>query len=290
MRSVFSALLATVLFASSVLDSNAQPATPDSVLGWRASLGQGQVSSFARFQPDGTPAAVGILISADAIASLPTEVTDQHHCVDRDGDGKVTRPAECNDGHEFVIPLPDSVSRRADMPFKWVLLNWNPRGHIPPGVYDVPHFDVHFYMQPIARLFAIADGKCGPEFIDCEDFEIARQPVPEAMMHPDFKDVEAAVPAMGNHLVDVGGPEFNGVPFTRAWIYGVYGGQVTFYEEMVTVAYLLEKPDVCNAIKQPPAVAVSGFYPTRSCIRYVPSTNEYSVSMEGFMMRQAAGQ
>jgi hypothetical protein len=25
-------------------------------------------------------------------------------------------------------------------------LDWNPRGHIPDGVYTVPHFDVHFYL------------------------------------------------------------------------------------------------------------------------------------------------
>ena len=35
------------------------------------------------------------------------------------------------------------------MPLKWALLNWNPHGHIPPGIYDRPHFDVHFYMEPI---------------------------------------------------------------------------------------------------------------------------------------------
>ncbi|MGH8662238.1 MAG: hypothetical protein ACREUB_10830 [Burkholderiales bacterium] len=39
---------------------------------------------------------------------------------------------------------------------------------------------------------------------------------------------------MGNHLIDPTSPEFKGKKFTRSWIYGVYGGRVTFYEEMVT--------------------------------------------------------
>jgi hypothetical protein len=29
-------------------------------------------------------------------------------------------------------------------------------------------------------------------------------------MHLDFKNVEAVAPAMGNHLVDLSAPEFNG--------------------------------------------------------------------------------
>ena len=68
-------------------------------------------------------------------------------------------------------------------------------------------------------------------------------------MHPDFKDVDAVAPAMGNHLIDVTGHEFQGMPFTRSWIYGVYGGRVIFYEEMVALDYLQSRPNACEAIK-----------------------------------------
>ena len=105
---------------------------------------------------------------------------------------------------------------------------------------------------------------------------------------PDFRDVDAVVPAMGNHLVDLTGPEFNKQPFTRSWIFGVYGGRVTFYEEMVARAFLTSKPQVCNPIKSPKAVGVSGFYPTASCIRHSPATGETTVSMEGFTFRTAS--
>jgi len=43
---------------------------------------------------------------------------------------------------------------------------------------------------------------------------------------------------MGNHLVDPTNAEFNGKKFTRAWIYGVYDGRVTFFEEMSTREYV----------------------------------------------------
>jgi hypothetical protein len=286
---VASALTAAVALLLTAAGSAAPGAGPDRVLGWRVGLGNGEVTSFAELQETGAPRAIGIQISADALASLPSVPSDGHHCVDRDGDGVTAHAVECIHTHEFVIPLPDAVSRRADIPFKWALLNWNAHGHIPPGVYDVPHFDIHFYMAPIADIFAIRDGLCGPEFVDCDDFAVAKMPLPEGLMHPDFKDVDAVVPAMGNHFIDVSGPEFQGEPFTRTWIFGAYGGNVTFYEEMVSVAFLRSRPDVCSPIKSPPAVAVGGYYPTQRCVRYDSDANAYVVSMEEFVYREATG-
>jgi hypothetical protein len=186
------------------------------------------------------------------------------------------------------MPLPDAVARRGDIPFKWVLLNWNPSGHIPPGVYDVPHFDVHFEMAPIADVFAIEPGPCGPEFVRCDQFETARKPLPPNYMPPDYRDVEAVVPAMGNHLIDTTGPEFQKQPFTRSWIYGIYDGKVIFYEAMVAHAYLLTKPNGCLPIKAPKAVAVAGYYPSEYCVRHNAAAGEYTVSMEKFGRREAS--
>lgn len=284
MRGVLAATLLVMVTASA---SGAADDPADRIPGWRVNLGSGVVSSFAEVQENGVPRAIGVAFTASALAGLPTDMSDRHHCVDRNGDGVISRPTECSDTHEFVIPLPDAVARREDVPFKWVLLNWNPAGHIPPGIYDVPHFDIHFYMMAIADVFAIADGLCGPEFVDCDDFDAGKMPVAAGFMNPDFNDVDAVVPAMGNHLIDVTGPEFQGEPFTRSWIFGVFRGRVTFYEEMVTVAYLRTQPNACSPIKSPQAVAVSGFYPTQSCIRYEAGTNEYVVSLEGFVYRQA---
>lgn len=106
-------------------------------------------------------------------------------------------------------------------------------------------------------------------------------------MHPDYPSSDAVAPAMGNHLVDPTSPEFHGSPFTRTWIYGTYDGRVTFYEEMLSRDYMLSKPNLCFDIKLPPAVGKSGFYPMKSCIRYSADTNSYTVSMEGFVRREA---
>jgi len=257
-------------------------------LGAPAALGNGTVTSYAEFEPSGAPKAIGVVISGSALDTLPAAPSDGHHCFDANKDGAIELHTECAGWHERVLPLPSEASRRSDIPFKWAMLNWNPHGHIPPGVYDKPHFDVHFYIEPIENVFALASGTCGPENVRCDQFERAKLPMPAAYMHPDFTNVDAVAPAMGNHLVDLSGPEFHAVPFTRAWIYGVYDGRVTFYEEMVALDFLKSQPEKCFPIKTPKAVALTGYYPTRSCIRYAKDKTEHTVSLESFELRQAS--
>jgi hypothetical protein len=255
--------------------------------GWEMPFGDGTASTYAEVDDTGRPMAVGLMLSAKALDGLPAH-SDMHHCVARNPDGSIGATTKCEETFEHVLALPDVVARRADMPFKWVLLNWNPKGHIPPGVYDVPHFDVHFEVAPIAEIFAIEPGECGPERVRCDQFAIGKKPVPANYVHPDFKDVDAVVPAMGNHLVDLSADEFRGKPFTRSFIYGVYDGRVIFYEQMVTRAYLQSKPDVCMPIKLPQAYAVGGYYPTLTCTRHDPRNGTYSISLEKFVLREAS--
>lgn len=254
--------------------------------GGYADVGNGRLSTFADMQGQGGPKAIGVSFSSSFLNAPPASHSDQRHCADRNKDGVVDRQAECNMWHEWAVPLPSDAAKRKDVPFKWALINWNPMGHIPPGVYDPPHFDVHFYLEPIANVFAIEPGACGPEFVRCDQFEAARKPVPSNYVHPDYKDVEAVAPAMGNHLIDLTSPEFKGQPFTRTWILGVYGGRVTFYEEMVTRDYMLSKPDRCYPIKNAAAVEQAGYYPTVSCVRYDAKRDTYNVSIEEFVLRE----
>jgi hypothetical protein len=258
------------------------------LLGANSSVGKGTVSSYAEFDKGGAPKAIGIVFNAAALDGLPSAHSDGHHCFDQNKDDKIDLEKECFGSHEWVIPLPSEAARRSEIPFKWVGLNWNPHGHIPPGVYDLPHFDVHFYIEPIEKIFAIAPGPCGPELVRCDQFKVATKPLPSNYMHADFKSVDAVAPAMGDHLIDLTSPEFNKQKFTRSWIYGAYDGRVTFYEEMVTREYLLSQPATCFPLKSPPAVSVKGYYPTQSCIRYLAQAKEYTVSIEGFTLREAS--
>jgi hypothetical protein len=258
------------------------------VLGAPSALGNGTVTSYAELDASGAPKAIGVVFSAASLSSLPAAPSDGHRCFDANGDGKIDPATECSAWHERVLPVPSEVSRRADVPFKWALLNWNPKGHIPPGVFDRPHFDVHFCIEPIENILAIQRGTCGPEFVRCDQFELARKPVPGNYVPANFKELGLVAPAMGNHLIDPTDHVFHGETFKRHWIYGSYDGRIVFYEEMVDLAYLMSKPGVCFPITSPPAVALAGYYPTRSCIRYVAGKDEYTVSLEDFVLRSAS--
>ena len=258
------------------------------VLGTPSGLGNGTVASYAEFDKSGAPKAIGVVFSAGALDALPAAPFDGHRCFDANNDGVIDLATECSGWHERVLPVPSEASRRLDVPFKWVLLNWNPHGHIPPGVFDKPHFDVHFYIEPIENIFALQRGTCGPEFLRCDQFALARKPVPRNYVPPNFQELGIAAPAMGNHLLDPTTPEFHGEPFKRTWIYGTYDGRVIFYEEMVDLRFMMSKPDACVPIQSPGAVALAGYYPTRSCVRYAPGKDEYTVSIEDFVLRKAS--
>ena len=281
-------LVSTVAAILAVLSLGCSTTRTARVFGTPSSLGNGTAASYSELDGSGAPKAIGVVFSASALDALPTAPSDGHRCFDANNDGVIDLATECSMWHEWVLPVPSEASRRPDVPFKWVLLNWNPHGHIPRGVFDRAHFDVHFYIEPIENIFALQRGTCGPEFLRCDQFAMARKPVPINYVPPIFEDVAAAAPAMGNHLLNRTAPEFHGEPLKRTWIYGTYDGRVIFYEEMVTLSFMMTKPDACFPIESPDAVALTGYYPTRSCIRYMPGKDEYTVSMEDFVLRKAS--
>jgi hypothetical protein len=258
------------------------------ITGLTSQLGDGTVTSYAEIDELNVPRAIGVVFTAAALENLPAAPSDGNRCLDANSDGQINQATECAGWHERVLPLPTEVSRRPDMPFKWVLLNWNPNGHIPHGIYDVRHFDVHFYIEAIEKVLAIQRGLCGPEFVRCDQWARAKLPLPSNYIHPDFKDVNAIAPAMGNHLVDLTSHEFHGQPFDHTFIYGIYDGRVTFYETMLTLKFLNSKPVKCAPIKRVPAVAITGYYPTKTCYRYAKEKDEYTVSLEDFQLRSAS--
>jgi hypothetical protein len=283
-RSLLLAAAISVIAGCTTMASDSKDARS---LGWSTPMGTGSATSYAEFDKQGAPKAIGLLLTPAALEGLPTG-SDYHRCHARTKDGAIDASTQCQQTFEHALPLPDAAARRDDIPFKWVLLNWNPHGHIPPGIYDRPHFDVHFEMAPIAEIFAIEPGPCGPEWVRCDQFKIGKKPVPSNYVPAGYQDVDAVVPAMGNHLIDLDGAEFHNQPFTRSWIYGVYDGKVIFYEEMVTRAHLLSKPNACTPVKTPKAVDTRGYYPTTSCLRYDAAAGVYTVSMEGFVLREAS--
>jgi hypothetical protein len=253
-------------------------------------LGEGFAQLYAELDGEGAPQVIGVSFDQGLLEGLPTMPNTWSRCFDKNENGKIDEHHECAGDYQLTFALPAELANNGTTPFKWVSVNWNPMGHPPPAppVWAVPHIDFHFYIMEREAVRQIRPGPCS-ELIDCDDFARAQIPVPARYVHADHIDVGAAVPDMGNHLIDSKSPELapGGPAFTHTFIFGAYDGQISFYEPMITQGYLQTRPDLCAPIKQPEAWAIEGYYPTTYCIRHLAEEERYTVSLEDFVHRMA---
>lgn len=250
-------------------------------------LGKGTARTYVSLDAKGAPIAIGVIFPKTLLEGLPAKRNHTSRCFDKNGNGKMDENGECEGDYEVRLSLPTALANRPDLIVKWVGLNWNPEGHDPAGVYDVPHFDFHFYIVERNAIDTIRSGPCA-YFMNCDDYKRALLPVPAKYVAPDHINVNAAVAQMGNHLMDSKSPELSMPPqkFTHTWIFGAYDGHISFYEPMITREFLLSRPSVCMPVKQPQAWEKTGYQPTEYCIRYRPD-GEYAVSLEGLVYHKA---
>jgi len=255
-------------------------------------MGDGAVRTYAQLR-DRQPVSLGFVFTRIALVNLPAARSDGKYCYDRDSNGRIDPNTECVAEHEFVIDLPEQFTERVGGPFTWAMLTWDPYGHAPDHIYGVPHFDFHFYIQDRAATETIRSGPCGgPNLVNCDDYRTGRLPVPARYIPAGYIDIDAVVPGMGNHLGDPAAHEFHGHPFTHTFMYGAYGGTLTFYEPMIAKSWLEQlagsQTGSCAPVKQPAAWQIAGWYPTMYCIEYQPAQQEFTVSMRDFVLRSVS--
>lgn len=229
-------------------------------------LGEGKVRTYVvRDEKTGAPLEIGVAIDRRALeGELPAT------------------------GSNNVLQLPPL----APAPFDFVLFDWNPGGHEPPGVYDLPHFDFHFYMTPWSEVAQIVPTN--------PDFAAQGNNIPTGAYVPQFyalpvppgvPPVAVAVPMMGLHWSDMRSPELQAIlgnpagwaPFTKTFIYGSWNGRFTFVEPMVTLEYLLQRTDETIPVPVPAMVPEPGWYPHAYRIGYDAHAREYRVAITGLV-------
>lgn len=282
------ALLLSMVSVTWPVHAGSEPGSERIHYGEPVNVGNGSARTYLAFDAAGTPMELGVLMSPGFFDGLPSEHSRSGRCFDLNGNGRIDERGECQGDYEYRLALPPLAAQRPGVPIRWVAINWEPHGHVPPGVYDLPHFDFHFYIASEESVQAIGVGTCGI-FMDCAHFARATQAVPAKYVDHRHASVGAAVAMMGNHLIDTTAPEFAKPPrkFTHTWIFGAYDGRITFYEPMITREFLMSRPNTCAAIKQPNAWQIAGYYPTRYCIRYHQGADKYTVSLEGLAYREA---
>ena len=153
---------------------------------------------------------------------------------------------------EFSIPIPPE----AGTIFDHVGIDWNPMGHEPPGIYDAPHFDFHYYLLTQAQRDEIVPGS--PKF----DTPPAQGAAPAGYIAPG----PGGVPRMGAHWIDPTSGEFNGQPFGATFIFGFWDGKLAFVEPMVTRSFLQAGTSWQKTIPAPSVVPKHGWYPTKATV------------------------
>ena len=220
-------------------------------------IGQGLAHAFVTFDVAGKPTIIGIKLSEQVLKDLPAELP----------------PGA--DRWEYKLALPAEATGTG---YDHIVVDWNPKGHVPQGVYDIAHFDFHFYLinEDERNLITAVN----------EDLERINK-VPENTHMPAgyILPPGTEIPRMGAHAIDPTSGEFNGKPFTATFIYGFYNGQMIFLEPMVSESYLETRPDLTAPIAVPEKYALEAHYPTQYGIKYDKINEEYVVSLENLVSR-----
>jgi len=254
-------------------------------------MGNGSVRTYVQFDLGGAPTEVGVAVEEAALEGLPAAMKMAH----KPSDGM-----EHVDSHVFDLTLPDNNKT----PYKFVELDWNPGGHEPPGVYDEPHFDFHFYRIDKS----IRDG-IDPKLMSKEQYLAKSGNLPpKAEWVPSYAALSApgtpvlAVPRMGTHWVDVRTPELQamfGKPeafrkFTTTFLHGSWDGIFIFDEPMITRSFILGRKtaaleaqrDSIIKLDEPQAYGAPGYFPGAYRVTYEASSGQYLIALTQLTQKQ----
>lgn len=217
-------------------------------------MGDGHIRSWVNITTENIPLAIGIEFTAKSFDHLSTNDLDF-------------------EGNTFMLMFHQKAM--AVTPFDHIMINWNPHGHEPVGIYDVPHFDMHFYKITEAEQMTITDQPTAP---------------PPAGYLPSTYIIQGAtVPQMGTHWLDpFNSPELSPahIPFTHTLIYGSHNAQVIFIEPMITRAFLLSGTSFNTSYPQPIHFSPTGtYYPTAYSIWKDAETGRSYVALTNFVWK-----
>ncbi len=194
-------------------------------------MGKGHLRSWINIsRKDDKPLAIGIEFTEKSMDDLPGDPANHH-------------------ANMFNLTLHQKA--KAITAFDHITINWEPAGHEPNGIYNIPHFDMHFYKISMETQMAIT-GVPGP--------------VPAAGYLPSAYVIRGAtVPQMGTHWLNPASPELPPTfqPFTHTFIFGSNNGHVHFYEPMITRGFILSGNSVSKAFPIPTNFSpVNKYYPS----------------------------
>jgi hypothetical protein len=256
------AVLAAAALSACQQASGAARSANRTVYGKPVTVGRGTARTYVTVN-NGVTSEIGVALTEGALSGLP----DAHAPGGVHAEGHIT--------FEQVLELPAENTSA----FRHVLFAWNPNGHEPPGIYDTPHFDFHFYNIDNAERLTI--DPADPEY----QKKAERKPAPDLIPERYILPAPLAFARMGVHWVDTTSSELRGEPFSRTLIYGSWNGKVIFVEPMITKAFLETKPSFSAALPAPARGREAGYYPKGYSVRWDAAAKEYRITLTGFSPR-----
>ncbi len=247
------------------------------IAGEQKSIGNGHVRAWLKVDAKTRePRSLGVTLTEQGLSGLPRDSDPAQQ-----GSAKL-RLMDGGPNHtfEYEVRFPPEAAETA---FNHMGFNWNPEGHGPKGIFTVPHFDVHFYMSTPEYRHAI--------MVDLQDADpihvkTSNLEPPSQFLPPDYQLApNTAEPRMGSHYADVTSPELKPGNFGNIFLIGAHGGNILFWEPMITKAYFESKPKFTGKLKLPEAYPVSGYYPTSYSVVYDNERREHNIALDGLTFR-----
>lgn len=230
--------------------------------------GEIDLQTTAQVCRNGTPVYLGIWMSEEAFDLITSNEAEGDH-------------QHSEGGVSYNLELPELEG----VPYIYAGIDWGPQGH-PPAPWQVPHFDLHFYLEEQETIAGIEGG--------IAEYEIPDERIPEGYVTAEALGApREVVPGMGEHLLDPTTPELGGEQFTHTLIWGSYDvdgdglGDSIFTEPMVTSDFMANLDgEVVAPVALPAEVPRSGYYPTEYSIQH--SADEgHLVTIQNFVWRDA---
>jgi hypothetical protein len=223
---------------------------PRIVYGDSVSLSGATLATWAKVLPQGRVTEVGLTLPLAIVENPPSE------------------PGPGPDG-QWVLNFPGVVQQSTY--FNHLEFGWNPHGHEPDGVFDVPHFDFHFEGVPLQTILNIGFGADLGGGLFGDPVVPSPERMPAGYVYPGQL---ALVPFMGVHAFrpdDI-------VPsdqFTKIVLAGFYNNNLLFIEPMITQEFLLRRQSFSLNVPRPAVLGRSTLYPARFEATYDKKADAY---------------
>ncbi len=236
--------------------NSAPPGPAGTFFGASQPVGNGIMRTYVTLNNAGKPTSVGVKLTAAALTGLPSTGI----------------PAA------FTVFLPPQAAA-AGIPVDHIYIIYQPTGHAPPGIWDVPQFD--FYFFNVTQAFRQQIQTIGPDNFK----KMYTVPSSEESPPTYFLFTNSDAPTIGVHDVWFQAPELVGKGFTYSMDYIYWNGHLVALEPYIATSFMQQQVAQVNNLEAPQKYPQSGYWPTQFVNRYDPVAQEYTIALEGLAFR-----